>query len=624
MTVEKIKYFIPKILNRLATEKNRLWKHCNVERVSMWGFSHFTDAIALKGHLKTMLGNFSVEMLTGISDDVRQSIIDSAEYALRHEFDLLGSGIVRIDPIDWHCDFKSQVRWEKKYYREIGRKNGADIKVPWELSRCQHLLWLGEAFLLTEDKRYAQEIVDEINGWIDGNPLMYSVNWTCSMDVAFRAVNWMFALCMIVGYEGFDDAFAKKVTHSLWQHAFFIRNNLEKQIPYSNNHYVSDIVGLLYLGTLFRHTKKGKRWLRFTLYEYFSEIRQQVLPSGIHYERSVSYHRLVTELLSYPVYMLKRVGEQVPTDILDRIQSMYAYIANYTKPNGFAPLIADNDDGRFVPFLKRDFRIHNYLNDTDSIENRFIACGDKVLFHSEQQQSKVYSDAGFAIMKNEDACLFVSNGGYSKCPKDSDVTIGTHTHNDLLSFDLNVCGHDIIVDPGTFLYTSAPASRNEFRSTKKHNTVVVDDEEQNGFVGPFVVRRNVYIGTLEECDGSVTGEYKTIQGGLSHRRTFTLADDSITIIDSIRRSGDNHHGNLYFHFAAGCSPRCDGRITRLEMSDCMITIDSSVYDIALQDDTISPSFGVLERTKTAVYSFEFSKEKTIKTVIRWIKTSSIK
>ena len=311
-----------------------------------------------------------------------------------------------MDPIDWHVDFKSGKRWGKKYYRNIKFIQGADIKVPWELSRCQHLLWLGEAYLITKEKQYAQEIIDEINWWIDDNPLMYSVNWKCAMDVAFRAVNWMFALNMISNYDGFNSIFAHKVCVSLWKHGFFIRNNLERVIPYSNNHYVSDIVGLLYIGELFSFCTRGRSWKRFALKEFHLEVHKQVLPSGIHYEKSVAYHRLMTELFSYPVYMLKRMGEHVTPYVIETTKKMYEYVALYTKPNGLAPLVADNDNGRFIPIMERDFRDHSYLNDINGIENRFLTCGIEPLFYAKWQESRVYEDAGIAIIRNNKDYLF--------------------------------------------------------------------------------------------------------------------------------------------------------------------------------------------------------------------------
>jgi hypothetical protein len=614
MIFEKIRYLIPKLRNRLSVEKNRIWKHCNVERLSLCGYTPFKSADVFKERLHVLLGEFSNNTLEGVTTIDRQTIIDSADQALRHEFDLLGSGGVKFDPIDWHTDFKSGYHWSKKYYRELSGKPGADIKVPWELSRCQHLLWLGEAYLLTDDECYAQEVIDEINWWIKDNPLMYSVNWTCSMDVAFRAVNWMYALNMISGYKGFDDAFASIVLKSLWQHGFFIRNNLEKQIPFSNNHYASDIVGLLYLGAFFKDTTIGRRWYRFALRKYYSEVRTQVLPSGVHYERSVSYHRLMTELFSYPAYMLKRLGVNIPDDINRRIKGMYEYVATYTKPNGLAPLIADNDDGRFAPFFKREFRDHNYLNDSQSVENMFAALG-YTTYSTSSGRSHYYPDAGVAVVKENNNYLYVNHGGYSKNPKKEDVLIGTHTHNDLLSFELCLNGKDVLIDAGTFLYTSSKVDRDEFRSTAKHNTIVVDGEEQNDFFSSFVLRRNNHKGKLVQVSDSIfEGDYTTIKGQMHHKRRFDFKNEALIITDSIIKDGTDHEIKMFFHFADSFTSQLVGnRIITDKGVSIKFDVDPDGLDII--DDTVSPSFGVLRKTKTGVATFKFANQMTIITTI---------
>ena len=615
MNKENLKYFFPKVRNRLNLYRNRYFKYFNINRLAMRGYRDFTASSAFKQRLCEILGEYTPLLIGRNSERDKTVILSCADQALRHEFNLLGSGVVKLDPINWHCDFKCGMFWHKKYYLELGSRKGADIKVPWELSRCQHLLWLGEAYLLTNDEHYAQEVIDEISWWIDDNPLMYSVNWTCSMDVAFRAVNWMYALNMIAGYIGFDDAFASKVSKSLWQHGFFIRNNLEKQTPYSNNHYASDIVGLLYLGALFKDTTKGRRWYRFALREYYSEVRTQVLPSGVHYERSVSYHRLMTELFSYPVYMLKRLGVNIPDDINRRIQGMYEYVATYTKPNGLAPLIADNDDGRFVPFIKRDFRDHNYLNDSQSVENIFAALGCTT-YSIILGRSHYYLDAGVAVVKDNNNYLYINHGGYSKNPQKEDVLIGTHTHNDLLSFELCLNGKEVLIDAGTYLYTSSKTDRDEFRSTSKHNTIVVDGEEQNDFHGPFVLKRNVHKGDLlQVSDSAFEGEYTTIKGQMYHKRRFDFKSDSLIITDSISKVGKGHKATLFLHLAKGLTPVI--KEEKIQIGDDVIIEFCHQPDfINIIDDTLSPSYGVLRESKSIIASYSFDNDLNIITTIR--------
>src|SRR6266498_1957446 len=55
-----------------------------------------------------------------------QEVIEDAEIICRHEFDLLGSGILYWGhPIDWHLDPVSGYRWPKKFYTEIQQGNNS-------------------------------------------------------------------------------------------------------------------------------------------------------------------------------------------------------------------------------------------------------------------------------------------------------------------------------------------------------------------------------------------------------------------------------------------------------------------------------------------------------------------
>ena len=78
--------------------------------------------------------------------------IKDANGICEHIFDLLGSDKQELGKeICWHLDFKSGFRWNpKKYYLGTGKHvtldDDSDVKVPWELSRCQHFVTLGKAY----------------------------------------------------------------------------------------------------------------------------------------------------------------------------------------------------------------------------------------------------------------------------------------------------------------------------------------------------------------------------------------------------------------------------------------------------------------------------------------------
>ena len=543
---------------------------------------------SLAKRLQEVIGDFH-----GLSDVVRgtkdsEIVLEWAEKTIHHKFDYLGSGLVKLNPIDWHLDFKSGFRWPKgKFYlkyKKVDLTNAADVKVPWELSRCHHLLWLGEAYLLTKDEKYAKEVVDQLEWWIDENPLMYSINWTCAMDVAIRAVNWMYAINMISQSASLNEAVFKRINRSLFEHGWFIFRNLEKWYSYSANHYAANITGLLYLGQLFKDTNEGKKWWHYALKEYFLEVRFQLLPSGAHFERSISYHRLMTELFAYPYFMLQRVKEPVPLDIQLRVESMFDFTDHYTKHNGMAPQMGDNDDGRLLPFVKRDFRVHDYLlsigylgfgkhyeslsTDKMVLDTFFLLPEKNVIKESNSQNASVsvikdHRDAGFVILKKADLYLIFSNTSLSCYPDLYRKMLGTHTHADGLSFELSVGKQDFIIDPGSYVYTASAVERNKFRSTVMHNTLTIDGQDQVGLldtnlfsVKDFNEVKKMEIKEIKDkiCVSGTRMWNLSSDLNASHTRKIRLKSETeLEVLDEIR-CGSEHNFVWHFYLAPEISP----------------------------------------------------------------------
>lgn len=153
-----------------------------------------------------------VEWLRKISPQAKDLILAEADQACAHEFNLLGSGIVHLgEEIDWHQDFKSGHRWNPSTYfkriRPAPYPGGYDIKVPWELSRCQHFPRLGQAYWLTGDENYCIEFVKQVLSWIQQNPPNLGVNYAGTMDVAIRAVNWLWGISYFILSPSITDEF---------------------------------------------------------------------------------------------------------------------------------------------------------------------------------------------------------------------------------------------------------------------------------------------------------------------------------------------------------------------------------------------------------------------------------
>jgi hypothetical protein len=283
----------------------------------------------------------------------KAQIIKDADLVTKQQFDILGTGLQYWNnPIRWHLDIKSGREWPVCYYKKLynGNLTGvnfSDVKIPWELSRFQHLIPLIKAFIITGDDKYASEAVNQIDNWIEDNPFCYGVNWTCAMEVAIRACNWIWGLWFFKQSEAWAKEFRGKFLLSLWQHGKYIEDNLEYKGKFSTNHYLANVVGLLFFGIMFPCFKEAKEWKDFGKKELWRCMEEMVYPDGVNFENSTAYHRLVLEFFTYSAVLCRKNGIELPQSFWDRLEIMFEFVMHCIRPDGRMPMIGDSDDGRF-------------------------------------------------------------------------------------------------------------------------------------------------------------------------------------------------------------------------------------------------------------------------------------
>lgn len=465
---------------------------------ALWDYLSATPFFLHAGDRDRYADAFRLRYPTEVAD-----VSASADAALRHEFDLLGSGPKALGPkLPWLDDFKSGRHYPPQYCRDIQYMEldrPTDVKVPWELSRCQHFTFLGQAYWLTGDERYAAEYRAEIEDWIASNPFAYSVNWACPMDVALRAINWIWGFHFMGRSAACrDSGFRRSLIRSLFMHGEFVARHLERG-DVNGNHYLSDAAGLVFLGLFFAHTRDGRRWLQMGRTIVFEEMPLQVSSDGVDFEQSTSYQRLVLELFMTSYLLLERAGEQVPVPQAERLERMLEFVAAYTKPNGLAPLIGDADDGRVQKLGHQRLNDHRYLLSTGAVRfgradlrqaagsfwsESFWLLGPDAADRfdampvADVPRSVAFADGGFYVLRNPSSHVVVDCGEVGMRGR------GGHGHNDITSFELFLDGANVISDCGAYLYTASREWRNAFRSTAFHNVAQVGDEELNRFIGP--------------------------------------------------------------------------------------------------------------------------------------------
>ena len=299
------------------------------------------------------------------------------------------------EPIHWHIAYRSGYEWSAKAWRTEPRKNlprGVDLKEPWELSRMQHLVIMAVDALQKPDLRdeIAEEIESQILDFIANNPPSFGVNWVCTMDVALRASTWLicFDLCRSAGIQ-FSEGFTKGFGRSIYEHAHFIAHHLEWSDLTRSNHYLFDIIGLVFCSSFLPKSKTVEGWLSFAVGEFLCEVKRQFNSDGTTIECSTAYHCFVAEGVAYTTSLLvsvlknrgdesyysysqsmanslaKRAGivcakpgtlhkyeDVTPSGLSgalhDQFVQMKEFVEGITRVDGTIVQIGDNDSGLFV------------------------------------------------------------------------------------------------------------------------------------------------------------------------------------------------------------------------------------------------------------------------------------
>jgi hypothetical protein len=489
--------------------------------------------------------------------------------------------------IQWRRDPLSNYVWPLDYHRDIKlmRTDGSDIRVLWELNRLGHLLPLARAYASTNDEKYSSEFFTQLKSWHEQNPYRRGPNWTCAMEVALRAINLLAAFEVFRHSPQLNAHFFLLL---LQQHGNYIRRNLEFSYIATSNHYLSDVVGLLWLGLLLPELRDARQWRNFGLDQMLREMDKQVLADGADFEASTGYHRFVTELFLYSFLLCRANNVEIEKKYWSRLHQMLNYIRAYLRPDGFAPLIGDTDGGQVLPFVRRRADDHGYLLDILKPE-------------TQQVTSQAFPYAGTYIMRDGDLYLCFNASGAGLNGR------GSHGHNDVLSIELSAGGRAFIVDPGTYVYSADLAKRHEFRSTAYHSTVQIDSLEQNTIRldSPFVIGNEAKPRVLEwktsDDFDKVVGEHYGYP--VTHRRTVTFDKrERLWAIDDEFFGDGEHVYEARFHFAAGLDVSVNG--ASVDAGGLVVVLMDSDVEPVLENRPVSRDYGEMSDAISACWRIE--------------------
>lgn len=494
---------------------------------------------------------------------LERSAVADADRVLAGDYRLFGNVIHTGGAFpDWHLDYLSGHRFPVRPYPlyTIEENRGSDIICPWELSRFHFVAPLVSAFRATRDEKYRDAFFATVEDWLRRNPYLFGVNWMCGLDIAIRALNIAIGMIFLGDPE---DARGEAVRRLLWAHVVYLQQrDLYKSKRVVNNHHLISAAIQLSLLQLFSGSRV-EAWKASARKIVASEAVRQFHRDGGNFESAFAYHQFVLEALALRV-LFERSDETSGSarraglagdDARANLRRAFSFVSSYTQAWGEMPQVGDSSDGRV--FFHRDYFGWRPTDPT------YLADLSATLF-PDDDPSRLDRASRAQLFPMSGVGTFVnSHYGVVFTALPVHPSAGGHSHFDQTSVLLRVGRHRVLVDSGTYCYTSDVATRSAFRSGRSHNLVLVSNAEP-GLIprpGVFAVPDFGSSGIDLDAENRPAPEFSAYHDGYRRigkcgtvtRRVLCL-EDRIEILDKVGGTGDASI-ELVFNFHPDISTR---------------------------------------------------------------------
>ena len=362
--------------------------------------------------------------------------------------------------------------------------NIADVKVPYEASRLQHLQKQNLINSIEATKTLDSEaLVVEV----DKFPLIY---WNSPMDVAIRLINLIIHRQFLAHKSNrsiiFDDS-KELLDAYISQNYQYVKDNLENEGKVVGNHYLIELSSMLFYLANYE-TKNSVADTKFVIEELKIEIARQFNDEGTNFEGSTHYSAFATEALILCKLSMQELNQS--TDLLTSINRLILLNKKFLSlliNNDELSQIGDNDSGRIFYFAfeeEKPLKLSWLIKMIESLEiNEKLIISDHIFevskeipilkdykhvkhpeikVFSKDYEAYAYPEFGIFIWRNESEYLSI------RCGPVGQNGVGGHSHYDQLSIECFTDNKWIARDPGTGTYTDDITIRNKFKSLEYH------------------------------------------------------------------------------------------------------------------------------------------------------------
>ena len=371
--------------------------------------------------------------------------------------------------------------------------------------------------------------------------------------ISLRGINW-------VKFLSNNQVKDEQINNTLYFHYCILFKNLEYHLL--GNHLLENAFSLLFGAYYFQDEKlynKSKDLL-------ISELNEQVLKDGAHFELSPMYHQIILSRLLDSIQLIKINKVWKKDNLISFLEHksslMISWLYNITYRNGNIPMVNDATFN-IAPNSKKLFTYAKHLG----INSQDIPL----------------SDSGYRKINSNNYELLKDIGkvGPSYQPG--------HAHSDTFNFELIKKGIPVFVDTGISTYEKN-FNRQKQRSTYSHNTVKIRSKDQTQVWGGFRVAKRAKITHLTEKTNLIEASHDGyLSDGYNHTRSFLWGEKDLILTDKINKSTSNN-AKAFFHLHSSVTkPLVDGNNVILESLGISIEFERA-STIEIEEYQLSEGF----------------------------------